>query len=266
MFTPDYWNSIASSAKKNSRLDPWRNYMREVSLQLIARWLQGKAPEFALKTDLFEDATTAYPLVPSLSRMSNRLVGIDWSREVVTTAKARIGSGPVNWCDAVVCDARALPFKPGSFDLIICLSTLDHFCSKEDIYLSLRELAKALRPRGILIATFDNPENPIVNLRNRLPYRLLKWFRLIPFHVGATYSKSELCQATKEIGLTVTDTTAIIHSPRLFAIWIAKMVATTRSKIGEASLSRLFRSFESIERWRTRYLTGYFIAIRAVKN
>ncbi|MGB5781438.1 MAG: class I SAM-dependent methyltransferase, partial [Eudoraea sp.] len=49
-------------------------------------------------------------------------------------------------------DLRALPFDDASFDIVYCVSVLEHTDQYEVI---VREFHRVLRPGGVLIATFD---------------------------------------------------------------------------------------------------------------
>ena len=49
-------------------------------------------------------------------------------------------------------DLRRLPFADESFDVIYCVSVLEHTDQYEDI---VREFHRVLRPQGVLVATFD---------------------------------------------------------------------------------------------------------------
>jgi len=79
-----------------------------------------------------------------------------------------------------VADVRQLDFGDNSIELIISNSTLDHFQQAEDIDRSLAELARVLVPGGLLLVTMDNPLNPVIALRNRLPKSLLGRTALAP--------------------------------------------------------------------------------------
>ncbi len=53
-------------------------------------------------------------------------------------------------------DLLALPFGPAEFDLILCISVLQHFAEPRDV---LRELARVLKPGGMLVVATLNQES-----------------------------------------------------------------------------------------------------------
>ena len=59
-------------------------------------------------------------------------------------------------CENVVCaDARVLPFKPGSFDLVLCLSLLHHFFTA-GMEGPLQTIASMLKPGGTILVQEPN--------------------------------------------------------------------------------------------------------------
>jgi len=58
-------------------------------------------------------------------------------------------------------DARGLPLRTASFDLVLSTSTLDHFDSRREFVAAIAEIARVLRPGGRLVLTIDNPSNPL---------------------------------------------------------------------------------------------------------
>jgi ubiquinone/menaquinone biosynthesis C-methylase UbiE len=127
-----------------------------------------------MKTDLFEEAITSRHLLPALGPGS---VGLECSPATVRAARERLGEARYLF---VVADLRAIPLRPGAVDRILAGSSLDHFKDKADIATSLAELVRVLSPGGTLVATFDNPYNPVVWLRNRLPFAWLNRVGIVP--------------------------------------------------------------------------------------
>ena len=72
---------------------------------------------------------------------------------------------------ALAADVRRLPFADGDFDTVVSNSTLDHFKTSAELADSIKELSRVLRPGGELYLTLDNPSNPLIALRNALPFR-----------------------------------------------------------------------------------------------
>jgi ubiquinone/menaquinone biosynthesis C-methylase UbiE len=63
-------------------------------------------------------------------------------------------------------DAGHLPFRDGTFDLVVCNSALEHFPQDEE---AIREMARVLRRNGTLLLTTDT-----------FPPRVSTWLRLLP--------------------------------------------------------------------------------------
>ncbi|MGH9420265.1 MAG: class I SAM-dependent methyltransferase, partial [Thermoanaerobaculia bacterium] len=149
---------------------------RTAYLALINRWggvpLHGRV----LKTDLFEEAMGPDAFLLELGKSPGLLIGMDVSSEGVDRAKCHDAQKRARY---VLSDARSLPFKDGSLDLIVSPSTLDHFADAGDLGKSLREIRRVLSPNGRLIITLDNRQNisdPLLRLANRLG--------MVPFFLG----------------------------------------------------------------------------------
>ena len=263
-FNGDYWGKIAAQGKRSRREDAWRNYLKEIYRKLIVQEKDIRGG-IALKTDLYDEAITSDNLFSMLSQQQWHVVGMDYSLAVAQYARQRLVQQRNTPQGIVVTDIRRLPFKDNSFDAVVSNSTLDHFACKEDIIVSLKELYRILKPQEELIITLDNPTNPVVRLRNMLPYWLLKSSGIIPFYMGVTLSKSELIRVMQEQGFKIKEGSAIVHCPRFFAIWIGSVVAMLGSKTLTRCFSRFLGIFEFLEKSPLRYLSGYFICVKAAK-
>ena len=182
--------------------------------------------------------------------ISPAIVGLGLKR----MASARAGG--------VVADVRRLPFATGVFDLVISNSTLDHFDSTVEIDRALAELSRVTRPGGVVVVTLDNPHNITYPL-----LRLAAAAGMTPVSAGRDLWQTRSRQArSRESGLVVTDHRAVIHNPRLLptaALLVARRLRWAQLQRG---VHWMQRSFERCEGTRWQYLTGCFIAARAVKE
>ena len=255
-----YWDAIVEETQSQKSLDIWRRYSQRVYRRLISDWLPSTNKGRCLKTDLFEEAVTPHNLLQDLGARS---IGMDISHSVVQRARRRL-TGNSNPPLCLVGDLRQLPLASGAISQIISGSSLDHFTDKADIATCLAEFKRVLAPGGVLILTLDNPENPVIWLRNHLPFVWLNRLGLVPYYVGATYYQNEARQQLESVGLKVTNATAVFHVPRAPAIWLSVLIAHIRWKALENFCVNIFHSFEILRRLPTRRHTGYYLAVRAV--
>lgn len=257
----DHWNSITQNYSSDQSNILWRTHSDAVNAALITSWLPSGTPvQNLLKTDLFDEALGdgLYNLLQSKAR---NVMGIDISDRIQKSAKSRH-----NRLKSLNADVRYLPFMEKTFDIIISISTLDHFNTKGDIFNSLLEIKRVLRENGQLIITLDNLYNPVIALRALLPFRLMNRLSIVPYYVGVTLSLSQLRRTLAGLGFDVTEVTAVMHCPRVFAVLLAKIfykyagVETRRQFLG------ILTAFERMADLPVRFLTGHFIAIRAVKQ
>jgi len=264
--TSDYWDTIIERPGGRDHEDLWRAHLRGIYEELMERWVAGSGDGLILKTDLYDEAISQYNLLPLCADKIERVIGTDVSFEVASAAKRRMLETWNGWQNAVCTDVRRLPFKSNTFDVIISNSTLDHFAEKQGILDGLREIHRSLRPGGSLFITLDNPSNPIIFLRNAMPYRLLKSSKLIPFYMGVTLSETRLIRVLKLCGFRVYKSMAIVHSPRILAIWMGHLLNRKKNQKIEGYVKRILRICERLERFPTRYLTGYYVGAIATKE
>ena len=251
-----YWDRILDEFAHAPALDPWRAYMRRVYGRLITEWIGPSAPGPALKTDLFEEAITPHHVLGDLGPGS---FGIDCSPAIASAAQKRLGSAH----HFLVADLRKLPIRDGALGSILAGSSLDHFTDRRDIDVCLAELARALKPGGVLVVTFDNPRNPIVWLRNILPFKWLNRIGIVPYFVGATYGFAEAARALASVGLRVTAQRGVAHAPRVLAVWAA---ALGGRRVSSRFLENAFDRWEALTRLPTAGVTAYYVALRAEKR
>ena len=233
----------------------WRMHSDTTNAAFVRDALGERRYRRALKTDLFDEATTG-GVVPILSEAADAVAGIDLSPDVVLEARSRNLE-----LEASVADVRRLPFADDEFDLVVSLSTLDHLASVGEIETAIRELMRVLAPGGTLALTVDNRANPVVALRNMLPGEALRRAGLMAYEVGPTVGPRRLERLVRSAGARPRRRAALMHCPRLPAVAIARRVE--RSPHGRDRFLRAAGRFDALDRLPTRYVTGYFTAIVA---
>jgi SAM-dependent methyltransferase len=229
---------------------------------LLDRWIPEAQSGGGLKTDLFEEALTVHNLLP---HMGPNTVGVDCSNGVATAARQRLkicGNDGL----LVVGDLRHLPIRSCSIRYVLSGSSLDHFEDEKDIPIGFAELHRVLMPGGSAVITLDNPHNPVVWLRNHLPFAWLNRLHLVPYYVGRTGTRQQTCCQLEEIGFEVLEVAGVAHAPRAFAICLIGLLERFRWKYPAPVISRCLDAFEALQNWPTRFQTGYYLAYRVTKR
>jgi SAM-dependent methyltransferase len=258
----DTGNANAKSvgvAWKEGRQTLWRRHSDAVNVSMLMRWLPERRLDLVLKTDLF-DEMSGEGLFSLLSQRARRFAGIDVSGKTLKIACAR----HTGLC-GIVADVRKLPFRKGVFEAVVSNSTLDHFEKHEAISQSLDEIRRVLRQDGQLIITMDNLANPVVALRNSLPARLLRKMYLTPYFVGATWGPRGLRRQLVRTGFHIVEMDAALHCPRVLAVAAAFIVERLGPPRMQKAFLRALFWFEVLRFLPTRFLTGHFVAVKAVK-
>ena len=255
----DYWDTVAAEWHASHPQELWRKHSDAVNAGLLRRWLPTAPSTRILKTDAFDEAV-GDGLYPLLASRSAATVALDISTSALHAARDR--HGRLAGCAA---DARVLPFAGDTFDVIVSTSTLDHFAHGRDIVSSLREIHRVLTPGGRLVLTLDNPLNPLIGLRNKLPFRILKRLGLVPYYVGATYGPRALTRILREVGFELREMTAVMHCPRVIGVQLAALLSRHAAVSTQRRVLNSWMALEGLAQWPTRFLTGHFVAVLAMK-
>lgn len=258
-FEARYWADVDLSPSGNQR-NLWRLHSDAVNAAWLAPRLSGRPTARVLKTDVFDEAQAA-GLYPLLSAQAGSVFGIDLSARTLAAARARFAH-----LHGIQADVRCLPFADAAFDAVVSNSTLDHFASVADIAAGLGELHRVLRSGGQLLLTLDNLANPVVALRNALPFRLLNRLGIVPYSIGATCGPRRLRHLVQQVGFEVTEVGAILHCPRVVAVAATRLLGRHASAETQQGVLRRLTAFERAASWRTRFVTGYFVAVVAYKR
>jgi SAM-dependent methyltransferase len=254
-----YWRRVGHDWAGSPHGHLWRRHCDQVNAELLARWLPEAPVAALLKTDLFDEALSEGPLA-RLQTCAARVVGIDLSHPIAREAARRHPD-----LRALRADVRELPFADGSFDVVVSLSTLDHFQTEAELGASLRELGRVLRPGGTLLLTLDNPGNPVVRLRNALPFALLHRLGIVPYFVGVTRDGEQLTALLAQAGFVTDELTTVMHCLRIAAIPLCRIAERVAPAAAQSALVRGLLAFERLAKLPWRRTTGHFVAVRARK-
>jgi SAM-dependent methyltransferase len=252
------WDRVGEAPAPSWYLDPLvARQKREVHQQLVRKWTEGCPVESVLKTDLFEEAFGEDQILFDLIPGTHRVIGIDVSRAIAARAMRR---SPLGCARFVAADVRSLPLRSELIDVVVSNSTLDHFDTREEFQAALSELARVLRPGGVLVITIDNAYNPLYQL-----LRLLSRFGVGPFPLGYTTSLRGLIQSLEKHGLEVADKSRLIHNPRLISTLLFLSLRRTLGKRADTPIRWLLGLFSRLDALPTWPLTACFVAACARK-
>lgn len=257
-----YWDEALMELKQGASLALWRAHCDAVNATWLKQRLPAERNQRLLLTDLFDDSL-GEGLFPLLTQVEygRVCIALDVSRLTIHEARGRHPD-----LTAIQADVRQLPFANNAFGLIISNSTLDHFSTQDDLFLGIEELHRVLHPGGTLFLTLDNLANPVIALRQVLPFPLLHRLRLVPYFVGKTFGPGRLQRTLESLGFAVVEVEALLHCPRVLAIPLAQKVAQCGRSASQRRYLRLLELLEGLGRWPTRFITGHFVAVRALKH
>jgi SAM-dependent methyltransferase len=257
----NYWPKVAEKWKNENPQRLWRIYADALNSGLFARcFSSSNKVDLLLKTDMFDEAFGP-GLLSVLQAKSRRIIGIDIAHPIVNTACDRNRG-----IDGITADVRLLPFQSESFDIVLSVSSLDHFKARQEIITGLREIRRVLKPGGELFITMDNPMNPLIALRNILPFSILNRLGIVSYYVGATADHRYLRRILENTGFRVIRSDAFMHFPRVLVVVLANILDRHADQRLQKSFLRLLTAFEHISRLPTRFVTGHYVAIKAVKS
>lgn len=107
-----------------------------------------------------------------LSQISKKVWAIDYAKHSLDYAKFMCQKrGLKNISFAQIDLVKGLPFKKDQFDLIVCLSVLEHI---KDLQAVIAEFDRVLKKDGVLIAGYPNEDNFIFRIFQYVEKRLFR--------------------------------------------------------------------------------------------
>ena len=254
----DQWDLVAAGERPSWYLDPLAaQQKRRIYQDLVRVWTRELTPTNFLKTDLFEEAYGEDHLLFDLLPAEYTPFGFDVSERTVRRARERCTVPNARFLAA---DARSLPLRSNALGLIVSNSTLDHFASRNEFRAALGELARVLKPGGLLVIAVDNPLNPL--------YPPLGWLsrrRFAPYPLGYTTTMESLAGSLEELQLEVLATGGLIHNPRILSTLLFLGLRRLLGRRADTPIRFLLGLFAQLERLPTRRFTACFVAACARK-
>ena len=97
------------------------------------------------------------------------VVGLDPSIGLLAVGQARMGPSPV-----LAGSALDLPFRDASLDFVYTIGVLHHLPGREAQQQAVREIARVLKPGGLLLVHESNPRNPLFRFYMGYLFPILK--------------------------------------------------------------------------------------------
>lgn len=254
------WDNFSRYDEWYARMDPYLGqYKAEEFKKLINLWTSGFKGKRILKTDLREEALGEDEILFSLPREA-KVYGLDIAAGIVQKADQKQCNKQLGQ-SYITADIRQIPFADSTFDFILSTSTLDHFEASEDLLRSLAELKRVMKPGGTLILLVNNKRN--VNMY--LVCQLEKLLRLSNYPVQF-YFPNEIKKAVIDTGLLIKDESVTVHivSPANTLLKISRKIFPQRFTNYAAKACVKFAAW--LSKKRTKVLTGWFIALKCVKE
>lgn len=155
-----------------------RNWWYRGRRALVSKWVARHARQRGRRLRILDVACATGMSFRFLSQYGD-IRGIDISEETIRLCKTR-------GIDRIVrCDAMKLPFRDGSFDLVLALDALEHF---PDDALAIREIRRVARPDALVLVT--------------VPAYMFLWSpHDVAFHHFRRYTRGELGAKLRAGGL-----------------------------------------------------------------
>lgn len=146
----DKWQARdAGQRYASERFGSCRAGLRDVRLveSILDRWAPGGRAR-----RLLDAPCGSGRLAPALRARAEHYTGLDASRSMLETAASGLAQGESRASGLAEADLLRLPFRSGSFDVVVACRFLHHLREEEDLARAVDELLRV--SRGLVIASF----------------------------------------------------------------------------------------------------------------
>jgi len=162
-----YMRLCVSSASAYFETDPFTRYLFKKRFYLVENYLKCSAGG-RFKKALDVGCGIGF-FIPILASLADRVTALDYTGDVLEYARFMTGKRDIKNTDFIEGDIKSLPFDDKSFDLIVCMSVLEHF---QNLAGPIGELKRILAPGGFLVVGYPT-ETPLFRFLHKKASRIL---------------------------------------------------------------------------------------------
>lgn len=163
-----YRQLIESSASAYFETNPLTRYFFQKRFQLVLQLI----PREKTKIEILDAGCGIGFFLPTLSRFAEHIWAIDHAGYSIQYAKFMCKKKRLKNISFKKVDLmQSLPFPARKFDLIVCLSVLEHI---RNLQMVIKNFRRVLKKDGILIAGYPDEDNFVFQLFQYLEKRILR--------------------------------------------------------------------------------------------
>jgi len=198
------------------------NFIRIIEWREVLRLLHPREGEKILDVACGDGALSL-----KSARRGCQVHGIDMSPYSIASANILGGKRD---CHFLIADAEQLPYKSGSFDKIVCSSSLEHF---SDDVKALREMNGVLKTNGIVVLTTDSLSYP---MRDSLRVKHKTQHLVVNY-----YDSEKISERFEQSGFRLVSNKYLLNSPPTSFFY--KLFVKTHGKLYRQPLVLLLGDF-----------------------
>lgn len=168
------------------------------------------------KDDIVLDVATGTGIAAfKMAGIAREVYGIDISPKMIKEAEKKQKDKSVENIKFILGDGYNMPFKDNMFDVVICCNVLHMM---KDPYLSLVEMKRVLKSKGVLIApTYCHAEPTSIMMKILLNgLRFFRWIGLLPYlH---RFNKKDILKIIRGSGFNIVEHDEIGNKPAFLYI------------------------------------------------
>jgi len=162
-----YMRLCVSSASAYFETDPFTKYLFKKRFYLVEDYIK-HSTDGRFKKALDVGCGIGF-FLPILASVAEKVTALDYTSDVLEYARFMTEKRDIKNVDFIEGDIKSLPFDDKSFDLIVCMSVLEHFQSLAG---PIGELKRILAPGGFLVVGYPT-ETPLFRFLHKKASRIL---------------------------------------------------------------------------------------------